>query len=94
MEIFMKKEEIYERLCVLLDRLGLLDKKADNLKMDTKLEEYGMTSYTFIQFIVELENDFNLHIKDDELEPEQFDTLRKIIYFIEAKKNVGKSDGN
>ena len=76
----MEKKEIYEKVCVLLDRLELIDRDAKCLEMDTKLDECGLTSFTFIQFIVELENEFNLHIEEDELQPEHFDTLGKIIY--------------
>lgn len=90
----MEKKEIYEKVCVLLDRLELIDREAKCLEMDKKLDECGLTSFTFIQFIVELENEFSLHIEDDELLPEHFDTLDKIIYFIDTKQNMGKSDGN
>lgn len=82
----MDRKEIYEKVCMLLDRLELINRKAKSLEMDTKLEDCGLTSFTFIQFIVELENDFNLHVDDDELLPDQFDTLDKIVCFIAAKQ--------
>lgn len=83
----MNRTEIYEKVCILLDRLNLIDKKAESLEMDAKLDECGLTSFTFIQFLVELENEFNMHIDDEELFLEQFDTLDKIVCFIDAKQS-------
>ena len=60
----------------------------DKLQQDTSFQEYGiLDSMGFLSLITFVEEKFEIKIKDDELIPENFDSLQKISRFLELKLN-------
>lgn len=60
---------------------------------DTSIQEHGIIdSVGFLDLIAFLEAKYGIGIKDDELVPDNFDSLQKITRFVECKlseKSVG-----
>lgn len=60
----------------------------EKLKIDTSFQEHGIIdSLGFVELIGFVEKKFGIQIKDDELIPENFDSLQKITQFVESKLN-------
>ncbi len=60
----------------------------DKLQQDTSFQEHGiLDSMGFLSLITFVEEKFEIKIKDDELIPENFDSLQKISRFLELKLN-------
>jgi acyl carrier protein len=62
------------------------------LTEDTSFQRSGILDSTgFLGLITFAEEKFGIKIADDEVVPENFDTLRKISAFVERKKNGVKA---
>ena len=60
----------------------------DALEDDTSLSETGIVDSTgILEIIAFLEEEFSIHIKDDELTLENLDSIALISRFIEYKQN-------
>lgn len=60
----------------------------EQLQEDTSFQEHGIVdSLGFLGLISFVEEKFEIKIKDDELIPENFDSLQKITRFLEWKLN-------
>lgn len=57
------------------------------IKLDENLINRGLDSMGFIQLIVNIENKFELELDSDDLIFEYFDTLQKIIEYVENQMN-------
>lgn len=58
------------------------------LKEDTSFQEHGIIdSLGFVELISFVEGKYKIKIKDEELVPENFDSLLKITRFVEGKLN-------
>lgn len=49
------------------------------------LRDLGLASLRMIQLIAELEQEFGFRIEDDEVDPENFETLQALCNFVERK---------
>jgi acyl carrier protein len=62
--------------------------KKKNLRDSDKLLESGIVdSLGILDLVAFLENDFQVHISDEELLPENFQTVEAIAQFVERKRN-------
>jgi len=62
------------------------------LTEDASFQRSGILDSTgFLGLITFAEEEFGIKIADDEVVPENFDTLRKISAFVERKKNGAKA---
>ena len=62
--------------------------KKKNLRDTDKLLESGIVdSLGILDLVAFLESDFQVHITDDELLPENFQTVEAIAQFVERKRN-------
>lgn len=52
---------------------------------DIPLEDYGISSMNFIKIIVGVESEFGFMFEDEELEFNNFRTLKDAVHFIEKK---------
>ncbi len=70
----------------------LFDAKESSLKNDSSFLEQGIIDSTGVLELVEwLEDEFDLQIKDEELIPENLDSVYQIASFIEHKKQLTSS---
>ena len=58
---------------------------------DSFLEKGILDSTGVLEIVGFLEDKFNLAIEDDELVPENFDSVNKIARFVSAKQSIGKT---
>ncbi len=62
--------------------------KKKNLRDSDKLLESGIVdSLGILDLVAFLESDFQVHISDEELLPENFQTVEAIAQFVERKRN-------
>jgi len=60
----------------------------EKLQVDTSFQEHGIIdSVGFLGLITFIEGKYGIAIKDDELIPQNFDSLQKITRFVEWKLN-------
>lgn len=64
--------------------------EVNSIPHDVSLEKYGFDSLTFIKFVVEAEQRFDIEISDDDLDVKKFGTLDIIYQTIE--KYINKTD--
>lgn len=63
--------------------------EGDTLKGDTSFLEEGIIDSTgILELVMFLEETYGIKIEDNELVPENFDTLEKIAQYLEMKVNV------
>ena len=60
-------------------------KEGSNVDEIDFLEEGYMDSIGLLQFIVQLEDEFNIHFTDDELASKEFKTVGRLIAMVEKK---------
>ncbi len=59
----------------------------DNLDYDDSLLELGIIdSVKMLDLINFIENKFNIQVDDDDLFPENFNSMNAIVYYIQSKK--------
>lgn len=78
MEVF--KEDIYKMISELLE---INVENVKDIDKDEDLTVYGMTSISFIQLIVMLEEKYNFDCKDEDLLIEKFNTFAKLFSLLE-----------
>lgn len=61
------------------------------IEEDKNLEEYGMDSLYMIKFLVEIEGTFDVEIDEESLIFENFNTISKIVKYIERIENENKT---
>ena len=52
---------------------------------DDDLELIGLNSVIMLQFIVQLEQEFDIEIDEEEIAPENFGTINKVVNYLENK---------
>lgn len=52
---------------------------------DDDLELIGLNSVIMLQFIVQLEQEFDIEIDEEEIVPENFGTINKVVNYLENK---------
>ena len=65
----------------------LCEKFKDNISIETDLIAIGLDSISFIQTVVNLENEFDFEFDDEKLLITEFPTVRSMIEYIESKVN-------
>jgi acyl carrier protein len=62
---------------------------AESLKADTSFLEEGIVDSTgILELVMFLEETYGIKIEDDELIPENFDNLNRIVKYLERKLNL------
>lgn len=61
------------------------------LNDSTSIEELNIDSFKFIQFIVEIEKEFNIEIADDKLDRSEFHNLFDLIEMIDLLAAKGSA---
>lgn len=77
-----------ERILMCLNNIGIY---VDSLDNEFNIQDYILDSITFITFIVELENMFDIEIPDMYLVPDEFKTIDdvcRVIKHLKDKKEV------
>ena len=75
------KNKIIELLQPKLEELGLL---VNDIDMNESLLNQGiLDSMSFLEFIVDIESNFNIQFDFSELDPSEFTSIEKIIKHIE-----------
>ena len=69
-----------------IDQAWLTDEDAV-LESDSLLEKGVIDSMAMVELIAYVEQTYNINIQEDELMPENFDSLAAIAAFIDAKRN-------
>ena len=77
-----------KEILICLENIGFIILISGN--EDVNLMQYHMDSYTFISFIVELENHFNIAIPDEYLNYQTIESLRGLSNLIELLCNENK----
>ena len=72
-----------------IDRAWLTDEDGV-LESDSLLEKGVIDSMAMVELIAYVEQTYNISIQEDELMPENFDSLAAIAAFITAKRNGGR----
>ncbi len=61
-------------------------KDITNIDQDDELIEYGLDSLNLVKVILAIEERYNIEFSEEELEFENFSTLKRIINIIEKKR--------
>ena len=80
----MNKEKI---MSILGSLVGIGENELSAYSMDTKLTDLGLDSIKFIQFVVEIENEFGIEILDSDLLLSNFETLENLFSTLEKYFN-------
>jgi len=65
---------------------------AKNIKDDTMIFDSGLLDSMGLLFLIEfLKEKFDVEVDDNELNPENFESVNSITEFVESKLGVGKS---
>lgn len=59
----------------------------DEIGADQSLTDMGFNSVDFIKVAVGMESEFEFELGDDDLNFNQFDSIEKIVEFVEKKKS-------
>jgi acyl carrier protein len=60
----------------------------ENLREDTSLIEDGIVDSTgILELVAFIEEQFELNVPDDELVPENFDSIRNLAHYVNRKRN-------
>jgi acyl carrier protein len=52
------------------------------ISMDTKIDDVGLSSISFIKMIVDIEEEFNIEFDDESLEFSKFDVIKDFVDYI------------
>lgn len=65
-----------------------LEKEGELHEMDSLLENGVIDSVAMIELVGFIEETYGIHVPDEDLMPEHFDTLAAIVAYIEKQKQV------
>lgn len=51
---------------------------SENLNIDSRLREYGVTSLNFMKIVIQIENSFDFQFRDEDINFDKMGTIRKI----------------
>lgn len=74
-----------EELKVILNKLNSLNIPIEDVKENQELLKYGFNSIDYIQFIVNIENNFEIEFNEEDLEFSKFPTLNHFERYINEK---------
>lgn len=86
--------DTYEKICLIIsDQLDLLDMP---FSKEMTLEELGADSFDAIEISLSIEDEFDIHVEEDEFHEEFSDeaTLKSITEFVERKLKEDKPNEN
>lgn len=69
----------------------ILTEPVENIIIDTRLQNVGMDSITFVKAVVEIENHFDIEFPDEKLAITQAGTIKDLCEIVMEAK--GESDG-
>ena len=70
---------------------NFLFEENDNLKQDTSFLESGIIDSTgILELVAFLEETFGISVEDDELVPENLDSIANVVRYLERKQEVVK----
>jgi len=86
----IENEKIEEQVRGFITNNFLLGASAYNLKVDDSFFEKGIIDSTGVLELVSfIEETFDIKVTNEELIPDNLDSLNKIVPFIKRKKNAG-----
>lgn len=77
----MKEQEIYEFIYNFLKKN--LNKEVD-IQLESNLSDLQLSSFIFIQMIVELEMQFKIEVDDENLVADNFTTIKDFVSYIDS----------
>ncbi|MBB6022776.1 acyl carrier protein [Paenibacillus sp. JGP012] len=81
-----KYEELKEQFVNLLRQKGWLDEGKD-INLENPIDSY-LNSITYIQFIIAIEEAYDMEFEDEELDFARFNNFNDILLFMESKLSV------
>ena len=75
------EEEIYEFVSGFLKKN--MDVEAD-IQLEANIKDLQISSYQFIQMIVELEMEYDIEIEDENLLSENYATIKDFVFYINS----------
>ena len=79
-----KKKKVRE---LIKSTLLLESEEVAKIGNEDDLELIGLNSVIMLQFIVKMEQEFDIEIDEEEIIPENFGTVNKVVQYLE-KKNI------
>ena len=81
--------------CKIKEKLNKLLKEttpAEEIQIDSRLDDIGVDSVTFIQFVVALEAEYKIEFGVDDLNFHKFTTVRDVCKYVEGRlpENTGQ----
>ena len=85
-----KEQSLEETIMQLL--ASTLNKKVKTIKPDAPLfsTTSGFDSFSLMEFVLQLEEMFNIHIPDDDLDPDIFYSVKTIISYLGVRLKENK----
>jgi acyl carrier protein len=81
-ECNMNTEQIIDKLIPVIASI-FSNNEIKNVTLHTQFSELGIDSVSFIQLIVEMENEFDIEFSDDDLMISEFETIKDLVARIE-----------
>jgi acyl carrier protein len=60
-------------------------KNANEIGLSESLQDLGINSISFIKIVIALEKEFGIEVEDENLNPDDFQTIQSIINYVEAR---------
>ncbi len=87
-KIKLTREKIIEQFCIFLEPwVNDIDKPASLNEQTNLLTDMGLDSVAILQLILGIEKEFNVSIKEHELDSDVFSKMANLIDIIERKMN-------
>ncbi len=85
----MKREEILEKLKEILVQVCELDMEASRVDFENSnfAEECGINSISALEFLLEVEQEFDIEIDDDDLDESLIADINVLVDYIIAKRS-------
>ena len=83
----MKKQEVVSKVKELVSEVLELESSIEEIKEDDMLSTYGLSSFTAIQLIVLIENEYDFEFLDEDLVFENFESVNKLVDYIMKNAN-------
>lgn len=66
--------------------LFMENEEIEKIDDDEDLEMIGLNSVIMLQFIVQLEQEFDIEIDEEEITPDNFGTINKVVNYLEKER--------
>ncbi len=88
----MVEEEIEIRIRKILS--NILEGGEDNIGLNDDIRDLGLNSTGILKLIINLEEEFDFEIRDDDFDFENFQTLKKLIVYIQNNDTIKNLKGD